>query len=79
MACLLISACTPTTRYRFEWPDGVSTQTSERHHKECSYEALKVAASASTEGGAIVYGEKAYITCMELRGATYKGKTTAWK
>jgi len=79
MTVSLLAGCSPKTSYWFDRPPGRSDSQFDRDHKECSYEGLKVAASASTDGGAIVYGEKAYITCMELRGATYKGKTTAWK
>jgi hypothetical protein len=70
------SACTPRTRYSFDHP-GMSEAQFERHYKECTYEALKVAAS-SDDGGAIVFGEKALLLCLELRGIIYKGKTVSW-
>jgi hypothetical protein len=72
------AACSPRTRYWFEWP-GMSDAQFERHHAECLQEARKVMASARTEGGAIVYGEATYLTCLKLRGVIYKGKTVDWK
>jgi hypothetical protein len=72
-----LSACSPRTRYHWERP-GMSDAQFERHKKECLQEAYKVMASARTEGGAIVYGEETYITCLELKGVIYKGKTVSW-
>jgi hypothetical protein len=50
----------------------------QRYRTECLQDGRKVADSARTLAGAIVYSEATYITCMELKGAVYKGKTVSW-
>jgi hypothetical protein len=50
----------------------------ERSHTECLQEAYKVMASARSDGAALVYGEKTFLTCLKLTGVIYKGKTVSW-
>ncbi len=74
---VLLSACSPRTRYWFDHP-GMSEVQFQRYRTECLQDGRKVADSARTLAGAIVYSEATYITCMELKGAVYKGKTVSW-
>jgi hypothetical protein len=74
----VVSACSPRERFWFERP-AISDTQFERFKKECLQEAYKVMASARSDGAAIVYGEETYISCLELRGVRYKGKTVDWQ
>jgi hypothetical protein len=72
-----VAACSPRTRYWFEWP-GMSDAQFERFKKECLLEAYKVMASVRSDAASLRNGEETYISCLERKGVRYKGKTVDW-